>query len=88
MNNANLIRFLSAVQRHSETTMTIMAASGLDPMELQVAVRCAEEKGFVAGTGRIHPALRITAVGREWIVDQMAEFEPLFQFLPRHLGDV
>jgi len=77
----NLLRFLSAVQEHTETATTLMAASGYDPLELQIAVCAAQKNGFVEGTGKIHPSLRLTAAGRAWAAEQLADFEPLAQFI-------
>lgn len=77
MRNMNLLRFLSAVQEHTESTTTLMVASGYDPLELQIAVMAAQNQGFVEGTGKIHPSLRLTAAGRVWAADQLAGFEPL-----------
>lgn len=77
----NLLRFLSAVQEHTESSTTLMAASGYDPLELQIAVIAAQKAGFVEGTGKLHPSLRLTAAGRAWAADQLADFEPLVRFL-------
>lgn len=77
--NPALLRFLGAVQHHSETTSTLLAASGYDPLELQVAVAAAQDLGLVEATGKIHPSLRITNAGRAWAA---AELAPLVGLLP------
>lgn len=83
MRNMNLLRFLSAVQDHNDTCNTLMAASGYDPLELQIAVSAAQEAGFVEGTGKIHPSLRLTADGRAWAAIELAPFGPLIHDNPR-----
>lgn len=77
--NPALLRFLGAVQHHSETSSTLLAASGYDPLELQVAVSAAQDLGLVEATGRIHPSLRITTAGRAWAAMELA---PLLGLMP------
>lgn len=56
LKNPALLRFLGAVQHHSETSSTLLSASGYDPLELQVAVSAAQDLGLVEPTGEIHPS--------------------------------
>lgn len=83
MRNPSLLRFLAAVEHHAATTATLMAASDLDPLSLQLAVAEAEERGLVQATGEIHPALRLTAAGREWAAAELAPFKHLIGQLQR-----
>lgn len=77
MRNLPLLKFLAAVQEHTETATTLMRASGLDPLDLQLAVATAEEAGLVEATGETHPALRLTAAGRDWAAKELAPFTRL-----------
>lgn len=77
MRNMPMLNFLAAVQEHVETATTLMRASGLDVMDLQLAVASAEEAGFITATGEIHPALRLTAAGRDWAARELAPFARL-----------
>ena len=79
LKNPALLRFLGAVQHHSETSSTLLAASGYDPLELQVAVSAAQDLGLVETTGEIHPSLRITTAGRAWAAVELA---PLLGLMP------
>lgn len=81
MGNANLLHFLAAVEHHCATTATLMAASGLDPLSLQLAVAEAEERGFVQVTDQIHPVLRLTTAGRAWAAKELAPFKHLIGHL-------
>lgn len=76
-NNMNLLRFLSAVQTHNETSKTLMAAAGYDVLELQIAAAMADDAGFVEATGQIHPSLRLTAAGLAWATQELAPFAHL-----------
>lgn len=77
MRNQSLLRFLAAVQTHTDTGTTLMAASGYDPLELQIAVTLAQENGFIEHTGKIQPSLRITDAGRAWAAGELAPFKGL-----------
>lgn len=79
LKNPALLRFLGAVQHHSETSSTLLTASGYDPLELQVAVSAAQDLGLVEPTGEIHPSLRITNAGRAWAAVELA---PLLSLMP------
>ena len=79
LKNPALLRFLGAVQHHSETSSTLLAASGYDPLELQVAVSAAQDLGLIESTGEIHPSLRVTNAGRAWAAVELA---PLLSLMP------
>lgn len=70
--NPALLRFLGAVQHHSETSSTLLADSGYDPLELQVAVSAAQDLDLIEPTGEIHPSLCITKAGRAWAAVELA----------------
>jgi len=77
MRNLALLQFLAGVQQHCDSSATLMAATGYDPLELQVAVAIAGEAGFTEPTGEIHPCLRLTAAGRAWAAAELAPFADL-----------
>ena len=77
MRNPPLLRFLAAVQEHTETGTTLMAAAGYDPIELQLAVTTAREHGFIEATGQVQPSLCITNAGRTWAAAELAPFAGL-----------
>ncbi|MBT8169893.1 hypothetical protein [Falsiruegeria litorea] len=77
MHNPSLLRFLAAIQTHTETGKTLMASAGYDALELQVAVSAAQTAGFVESTGQIQPSLRLTAAGWAWVAEELKPFKPL-----------
>lgn len=77
MGNAPLLRFLAAVQDHAATGKSLMACSGYDALELQVAIQTAQLAGYAEPTGKGTPLLRLTAEGRAWATAQLAPFASL-----------
>ncbi|PYG32397.1 hypothetical protein [Pelagimonas varians] len=86
MRNPPLLKFLAAVQMHCETAATLMRASELEPLDLQLSVAIAEDLGFVENTGEIHPSLRITADGWAWVTQELAPFRGLIRDAARTGG--
>lgn len=88
MRDMTMLGFLAAVQTCAETSQTLMRATGLDPLELQVAVSCAQERNLIEVTGKIHPPLRITADGWDWLNGQLAPYAALIRIIAPALDEV
>lgn len=85
LKNPALLDFVVAVANAQNTpSLTLRAASGLDPLEINIATATGLEFGVVARTAG--GGLQVTPAGLQWASDQLAPARAIFALSERRLA--